>query len=441
MSIVMSPPAFYNSSSGRIELGVLAETLQLPRRQVRRRAVATDGTVVNELCVDYELSGYFPGKNADLIAGVPSGYETLPSTISVCELELLHSHCVRQINKYRSGELTFSDGTSDSNVVGGLRALAESSGLNECTSQQAMGDLKFNVENGGGCAGSHRTAGTCPWRGAYAQNSCCARGGGSFGDDTAIVTYESAVAHLDDCLQQMWDEGITPGQKGHWQNMRRAVFSTARCGFAWSGNGRFFAIQDFGVGHPSGLCSCAGTNTTAGDADGCGGACVACTESASPVCADAPSRPRECDSIVRPDGRVRPLQCGSARIRAVCPLSCGACPVYNGTCPTEQGPATAAGSGRGATVEPPGAGAIVGVVVGVLILLLGGAFVWHRHRLRKAAEAKAAAEAQAAEAQAAEDAHPLSPIANWWGALWGGGGGGTADGGAQKRTSNGTAKV
>ena len=76
-------------------------------------------------------------------------------------------------------------------------------------------------------------------------------------------------------------------------------------------------------------------------------------------------------------------------------------------------------------MEPPGAGAIVGVVVGVLILLLGGAFVWHRHRLRKAAEAKAAAEAQAAEAQAAEDAHPLSPIANWWGALWGGGGGGT----------------
>ena len=64
---------------------------------------------------------------------------------------------------------------------------------------QALGDLKANAENGDasdGCAGAHTTAGSCPWTGAYAQNSCCARGGGSFHDKTAIVTYELAVTYL-----------------------------------------------------------------------------------------------------------------------------------------------------------------------------------------------------------------------------------------------------
>ena len=66
-------------------------------------------------------------------------------------------------------------------VVAGLQPPAEATGTNECSSQQALGDLFYNVQNGGGCAGAHHTAGTCPYQSGWAQNSCCARGGGSFG--------------------------------------------------------------------------------------------------------------------------------------------------------------------------------------------------------------------------------------------------------------------
>ena len=64
---------------------------------------------------------------------------------------------------YRSGALKLSDGTDDSNVAAGLLPLEEATGANECSSQQAFNDLLQNVEGGGGCAGSHHTAGSCPW--------------------------------------------------------------------------------------------------------------------------------------------------------------------------------------------------------------------------------------------------------------------------------------
>ena len=116
---------------------------------------------------------------------------------------------------YRSGVLKFSDDTDDSNVAAGLLPLEEATGTNECSSQQAFGDLLQNVEGGGGCAGSHHTAGSCPWQGSYAQNSCYGRGSGSFGDGSAIATYEAVRDELFGSMQQMWDEGITAGQKGH----------------------------------------------------------------------------------------------------------------------------------------------------------------------------------------------------------------------------------
>ena len=72
----------------------------------------------------------------------------------------------------------------------------------------------------------------------------CARGGGSFGSSRVIATYEDVRDELFDCLQSMWDEGITPGQKGHWETMRNPNFEVAHCGFAFTASGRLMATQD-----------------------------------------------------------------------------------------------------------------------------------------------------------------------------------------------------
>ena len=114
-----------------------AEALQRP-------LWATDGTSVNAVCVDYSADAYYPAEDSALGEGLPNDdFVSRPATLSVCELEKLHTECVARINKYRSGELKFKDGTDDSNVVAGLQPLAEATGTNECSSQQALGDLFF----------------------------------------------------------------------------------------------------------------------------------------------------------------------------------------------------------------------------------------------------------------------------------------------------------
>ena len=94
-----------------------AEALQRP-------LWATDGTSVNAVCVDYSADAYYPAEDSALVEGLPNDdFVSRPATLSVCELEKLHTECVARINKYRSGELKFSDGTDDSNVVAGLQPL------------------------------------------------------------------------------------------------------------------------------------------------------------------------------------------------------------------------------------------------------------------------------------------------------------------------------
>ena len=99
------------------------------------------------MCVDYSATAPYPAKNSLLVDGLP-GDELVsrPATLSACELEKLHTECVVRINKYRSGALKFSDGTDDSNVAAGLLPLEEATGTNECSSQQAFGDLFQNVQ-------------------------------------------------------------------------------------------------------------------------------------------------------------------------------------------------------------------------------------------------------------------------------------------------------
>ena len=161
----------------------------------------------------------------------------------------LHADCVARINMYRSGQLTFKDGSRDAVVQRGLDPLVESTSGHRCSSEQvffslsflfpsstpflphvahpflpyiqneapflqALGDLLYNVRHGGGCAGGHHTAFTCAWGESVGQNSCCARGDGSWGrgDRAQYETYSQVRAALYECLQMMWDEGITRGQ-------------------------------------------------------------------------------------------------------------------------------------------------------------------------------------------------------------------------------------
>lgn len=321
---------------------------------LQRRLWATDGTSVNAVCVDYSADAYYPAKGSALVEGLPNdNYVSRPATLSVCELEKLHTECVARINKYRSGALKFSDGTDDSNVVAGLQPLAEATGMNECSSQQALGDLFYNVENGGGCAGAHHTAGSCPSKNGWAQNSCCARGGGSFSSNRVIATYEDVRDELFDCLQSMWDEGINPGIKGHWETMRSPNYQVAHCGFAFTASGRLMANQDFARDIRDNYVSCSCSGKAARAEDGCSGTCVACSDPTLPTCADdAAGRgwfSTSCSGDTLSNGAKRCTcpdhvekswlpGCDNEGVRDSCPVSCNSCPAYQSTCPSSPSP-------------------------------------------------------------------------------------------------------
>jgi len=300
--------------------------------QSDRRLGSTDGTVVNELCVDYTVEGYFPSRGAALL-GVPAGFATRPSTISPCELESLHRECVDRLNMYRSGQFKFSDGTSDSNVLAGLSPLKEETGNNQCSSHQTLGDHVRAEPSGYGCAGAHFTAFTCA--GSGAQNSCCSW--------FKEPTYIGVKQRLFDCLQSMWDEGITPGQKGHWQTMRSPNYQYASCGFAWAEDGQLSMNQDFYSSMVSNQCSC--KDKTAGASDGCGGTCVACAEPVVLPCQDADITnvfSRSCTGPATWSGSQyctcpdiqRFSWCGFSSVSEYCPLACNNCPVFQPTCPS-----------------------------------------------------------------------------------------------------------
>jgi len=225
---------------------------------------STDGTTVNGVCVDYTPEGYFSSRST-YQEGIPATFVNRPATLSQCELEQLHVDCVDRINMYRSGALKFSDGTTDSNVAAGLSVLTELTGNNQCSSHQALGDLVRAKPLGFGCKAGHYTAFSC---GGGAQNSCCA-----WHQET---TYSGVKRKLFDCLQAMWDEGINPGEKGHWETMRSTSYTYASCGFAWDEDGMMNMNQDFYRDELKQPCSCEGKQP--GESDGCGGSCAGCSE-------------------------------------------------------------------------------------------------------------------------------------------------------------------
>ena len=226
-------------------------------------------------CVDYTLTDHYVGGdkgNKQKVTGLPaSGFVDRPVSLSSCELEKLHTECVARINMYRKGQLKFTGGTEDQDVFNGIGQLAESTGSNKCSSEAALGDLMVNVESADGCAGAHDHAFVCG-AGAQRQNSCCARGGGAFGDSNKYVSYTDTKDQLFKCLQQMWDEGVTTGQKGHWLTMKAEDVKHVSCGFSWDSKGRLFMTQDFTSVAPFFKCSCLGRKP--GDSDGCGRKCV-----------------------------------------------------------------------------------------------------------------------------------------------------------------------
>ena len=168
-----------------------------------------------------------------------------------------------------------------------------------------------------------------------------------FGDGSAIATYEAVRDELFDCLQGMWDEGITAGEKGHWETMRSTNFQVAHCGFAFTASGRLMANQDFASDVRSSYLPCSCSGKTAGDDDGCGGSCVACSDPTLPACDDVETTvwagsacsgaavgggSKKCTCTDHVEINWLP-GCEDEGIRAFCPVSCNACPAYQSTCP------------------------------------------------------------------------------------------------------------
>ena len=236
------------------------------------------------VCTDYRVKNWY-NKRVHT-KGLPprtNGIDFLskPKNVSICELQDLHSYCVEQINKYRQGELKFSDGSDDERVLQGLSPLREAPHINRCSSEAAMGDLHVNIAGnppGGseGCLGGHENAFVCEWKGQAKQNACCARGGLAWGawDRKSHQSAESIRTALDACLRQMWDEGIKPEEpQGHWHTMRSQTMQFVSCGFAVSETGRLWMTQDFtkALDNPDRSCSCKGKKHRRWD--GCGRRC------------------------------------------------------------------------------------------------------------------------------------------------------------------------
>jgi len=168
-----------------------------------------------------------------------------------------------------------------------LQPLSRAGAEIDCSNAKAMGDLITNVEVnfadgktldptkwrsqnfwgsqdwtlGGKSHGSHHTAGHACSTGAAvaAQNACNLRPNRG--------TYEGVLEEMDSCLQSMWDEGITAGQKGHWETMRSTDYTTVSCGFAWlhdiyrPGQYHLWMNQDFYRTSPSPPCTCTQVGT------------------------------------------------------------------------------------------------------------------------------------------------------------------------------------
>ncbi|KAH9256909.1 hypothetical protein BASA81_004730 [Batrachochytrium salamandrivorans] len=151
-------------------------------------------------------------------------YTLKPDFLSCGDLQRLNEYCVSRINQYRSGQLKFTGGSSDS-ALGSPAPLSEAVGNRQCQAEITMGD--FAMMGNGGCgAGAHKNAWGCSaMGGSQGQNSCCPRSAGN--------SYSSVAAALDGCLQQMWDEGLGGSTTGHWLIMKSTSYSLASCGFAF----------------------------------------------------------------------------------------------------------------------------------------------------------------------------------------------------------------
>jgi hypothetical protein len=271
--------------------------------------------------VDYTVDGYFSSKE-NYQEGITAPFVDRPATLSQCELEQLHTDCVDRINMYRTGALKFADGTTDSRVAAGLSVLKESTSTNQCSSHQALGDLVASRPLGYTCEMAHHTAHSCA--GMSGQNSCCFSLKGT--------TYSGVKEALFKCLQKMWDEGITPGQKGHWETMRASGHTHASCGFAWHEDGNLAMNQDFFMSETKQPCSCEGKQP--GESDGCGGNCARCSEPVEVPCRDTRA---DCEDAAKWNWCREDFP----SILSGCPLTCGTCPVIEPTCPEGGGsPAT-----------------------------------------------------------------------------------------------------
>lgn len=311
----------------------------------------------NSVCVDYTPSTYFPSGTGTNQASVPvtSGTDIIgrpTQTLSVCELELLHKECVARINEYRAGTISFSDGGNDPLATSGqLSALNAWSARHECSSKQALGDLKSQSDSGSAsdCAAAHENAGKCSGFSQAVQNSCCLRGT----SERPIDSFSGIKESMFECLQQMWDEGSPSfqGVKSHWEIMRMQNMKSVSCGFAFNEDGEIWLTQDFTPTQVNpDQCSCKGKQP--GDSDGCGGTCVGCSDPpvdsfcqdaefstvSGPiqVCSGSPTyefggqeyAPCKCNEAPA-------SYCSSDNFKQYCPQTCNTCPEeMHSTCPT-----------------------------------------------------------------------------------------------------------
>lgn len=183
-------------------------------------------------CEDFAAGGYYV--NGQFVIGRPRVWYR-PYVESRCSLARLHRDCVARINAYRR--------------TIGAPALKHAARLNRCTNAKTMGEMLWTDLRGGDCAGAHSEAFACPgFYGNLGDNSCCARGFGSFGnlDKNRYDTHAKVRRQLFFCLRDMWNEKKHNDLvQTHYEIMASRNYTCVSCGFAFTAQGMVYMSQSY----------------------------------------------------------------------------------------------------------------------------------------------------------------------------------------------------
>jgi len=217
------------------EVSLLSSSLDeaAARRRRRRR----------KKCRSIKPKHHYPLPSTTYTKGLPSPLVPHPSGMTMCEVKKLQKDCVRELNRYRSGKVPFTDGRLPNHGrLPDYKITAKN--FSRCINEKAASDLLYAKHRGGPRCGHPTITLKCNLGGIHGgENSCCTR---------KCNDYFSCKETLFSCFRGMYDEGrivLDTGEAdfwkvGHYLNMIGSG-AYVGCGFGFDNQGHMVATQQF----------------------------------------------------------------------------------------------------------------------------------------------------------------------------------------------------